>query len=122
MLFQNVASRERRGHPTHIAGSLWFPDARTAARSTRQGSSSEVAMKRKKGVPGDDFGGLPDDELDDLEEDEQEADADLYGDDDELDDDDDDEFGEGDEFDDEYEEEEYDEDELDDLDEDEEER
>ena len=69
-------------------------------------------MKRKKGIPGEDFGGLPDDELDDLEEDEEDGDDELYGD-DELDDDD--ELGEGDEFGDEYEEEEYDEDELDDV-------
>jgi hypothetical protein len=79
---------------------------------------SEVAMKRKKGVPGDDFGGLPDDELDDLD-DEAEGDEDLYGDDEDLDEDED--LDDDEDFDDEYEEEEYDEDELDDLDEDEDE-
>jgi hypothetical protein len=73
----------------------------------------EEAMIKKKGVPGDEeFGSIPDDELEDYEDDE-EADDDLFED-DEFDDDED----LDDEFDDEYEEETFDD--LDDLDEDEE--
>src|SRR5438093_9186013 len=72
-------------------------------RATRR-VDARLAMKKRKGVGDENFGGLPDDEVEDLDEDEVDEDE-L---DDDLDDLDDDELG------DEYEEEEYDEDELDD--------
>jgi hypothetical protein len=121
MLFRKAPHRDNGERiTTRVVRPRDETHAPRSARLARQGIGSEVAMKRKKGVPGEDFGGLPDDELDDLEDDEEDADEDLYGDDEELDDDelDDDEEG----FEDEYEEEEYDEDELDDLDDDAEER
>jgi hypothetical protein len=113
MLFQiPTHPRDRRTHPTRVARHT-IDGCTNGGALGAQGSTSEVSMKRKKGVPGEEFGGLPDDELDDLEDD---ADEDLYDDDEDLDDD---ELGDDEDLDDEYEEEEYSDDELDDVDEDE---
>jgi hypothetical protein len=81
-------------------------DARVAP-----GHLPEGVMTKKKGIPDDDFGPIPDDEVDKYDDEEEEDE--LFDDDledDDLDDEDDDE-----DFDDEFEEEEYDEDD-DDLD------
>ena len=63
-------------------------------------------MIKKKGIPDDDFGPIPDDEVDKYDEDDK-----LF--DDDLDEDDLDEDEEDEDFDDEFEEEEYDDDEDD---------
>ena len=70
------------------------------------GHLPEGVMTKKKGIPDDDFGPIPDDEVDKYDEDDKLFDDDLEEDD--LDEDEDD-----DEFDDEFEEEEYDDDEDD---------
>ena len=57
--------------------------------------SSEDAMLKKRGID-DDFGGLPDDEIDDLGD--EEGEEDLYGDDDADEDFDEDEFEEEEDF------------------------
>jgi len=77
----------------------------------------EVAMKKKRGVD-EESPGLPDDEVDQYAQDEEEEDEEFYGDDEELGDEDDFDGDDDEEFegDDEYEEEEYDEDEIDDFD------
>jgi hypothetical protein len=79
----------------------------------RQGVLAEAAMKRKKGLPGDDeFASLPDGELDEYSNGEE---SEELLEDDELDEED--EFEDDDEFDDDLEEDDdYEAEELDDLD------
>src|SRR6476646_2033661 len=94
-----------RGAPQHIRRSGNLTGA------TRHGALAEAAMKRKKGLPGDDeFESLPDDELN---EHGNGAEEDELFEDDELDEDDD--LEDDDEYDDDLEDDDDDVEDLDDL-------